>query len=172
MDEPEMTNIVQPASRNGLRWLHWGLAASVAINLAVAGLVVGAIWRGQDGQRRDFVRDLGFGVYSEALSPEDRKALRQSFREKMPEFRKARVEMGQDLQGILSALRANPFDAEALKARLLTKNQRSAGQLALGQELIRDLMLGMSPEARLAFADRLEGRLRHGKDRSGDKAAD
>lgn len=158
--------------KNGTRWLHWGLAASVAINLAVAGLVVGTIWRGQVDPRRDFVRDLGFGVYSEALSPEDRKALRQSFRDKMPEFRKARAEMGQDLRDILTALRADPFDPEALKARLATQNQRSAGQLALGQELIRDLMLGMSPDARLAFADRLEDRLRHGRNWDGDKPGD
>lgn len=145
------------------RWLHWGLAVSVALNLAVAGLIVGVLWRGADGPRRDFVRDLGFGVYSEALTPQDRQALRQAFRDKMPEFRKSRNLMGKDLQGILAALRADPFDPEVLKARLASQNQRSVGQLALGQELIRDLMLNMSPEARLAFADRLEDRLRKGK---------
>lgn len=156
-------NDIGAMPKGASRWLHWGLAASVALNLAVVGLVVGAMWRGHEDPRRDFVRDLGFGVYSEALSPEDRKALRQAFRDKMPGFRKTREEMGADLQGILVALRADPFDPEALKARLAAQNQRSVGQLALGQDLIRDLMLGMSPQARLAFADRLENRLRNGK---------
>ena len=42
-----------------------------------------------------------------------------------------------------------------------TQRQRVAAQLELGQGLMRDLLVAMTPEARLAFADRLEARLRH-----------
>ena len=50
----------------------------------------------------------------------------------------------------------------ALSAVLETQRARLALRLDVGQGLMRDFLLAMSPEARLAFADRLEQRLHHG----------
>lgn len=143
------------------RWWHWAFAASVALNLLVGGWIVGKII-GHEGARDGMVRDLGFGVFSDALSKEEKQALRQSFFTKAPEFRQARKQMRTDMEALLAALRADPFNSADLEEKLDQQNTRIAAQLALGQQLIRDLLVKMTPEARLAFADRLEDRLRHG----------
>ena len=53
------------------------LAVSVALNLAVIGIVAGALLR--DGPRGRFIRELDFGPYGEAFSPADRAAMRDAF---------------------------------------------------------------------------------------------
>jgi hypothetical protein len=49
---------------------------------------------------------------------------------------------------------------------------RMAARLETGQALMRDFLTAMSPEARLAFADRLEDRLSHGGGGDGDDDGD
>jgi len=149
--------------------LRIALAISVALNLAVAGLVAGSFLHDRDGGPRD-VREIGFGPFSEALSREDRKALRRSLLARMPEMRQARQEAAQDAQALLGVLRATPFDAAQLSAVLDAQRVRMAGRFEVGQSLMRDLLVAMTPEARRAFADRLEQRLQHGGKGGPDKS--
>ena len=143
--------------------LRIALAVSVALNLGVLGVVAGALLHdgGMMGAR-DGVRELGFGPFTEALNGEERSDLRRAFFEKAPDFRAGRKQMRADTQSLLVALRADPFDPDALRTIMESQRQRMIGQLELGQGLMRDLLLSMTPEARLAFADRLEARLQHG----------
>lgn len=148
------------------------LAVSVALNLAVAGLFAGSFLKDhEDGGPRG-VREIGFGPFSEALSRDDRKALRRALLARMPEMRQARQEAAQDAQTLLGVLRAEPFDPGQLTAVLETQRVRMAGRFEVGQGLMRDLLVAMTPEARRAFADRLEKRLQGGKggpDKFGDE---
>jgi hypothetical protein len=92
------TSVVKPQSRA----LRIALAVSVALNLAVVGLFAGmALHHGGFGPDRDGVRDLGFGPFTEALSREDRAALRQAFLAKAPDLRQARREMMADQRDLL-----------------------------------------------------------------------
>lgn len=137
------------------------LAISVALNLAVAGLFAGSFLKDhEDGGPRG-VREIGFGPFSEALSREDRKALRRALLARMPEMRQARQEAGQDAQTLLAVLRAEPFDPGQLAAVLDAQRVRMAARFEVGQGLMRDLLVAMTPEARRTFADRLEKRLQH-----------
>lgn len=149
------------------RGVRIALAVSVALNLAVAGLFAGSFLKDNEGGRRD-VREIGFGPFSEALSRDDRKALRKMLFARLPEMKQARQEAAQDAQNLLGVLRATPFDPAQLSAVMEAQRQRMAGRLEVGQGLMRDLLVAMTPEARLAFADRLEAHLRHGgKDKGG-----
>ncbi len=148
---PNADKKVKPGRR-----LRWVLAASLALNLCVLGIVAGAML-GRGGDHRDrMVRELGFGPFTEALEPEDRAALRKAFFQRAPDFRKERAEMKQNFVSILVALRAEPFDAAALKTALDQQQVRTADRLAVGQSLITDHLTTMSAEARHRFADRLE----------------
>jgi Spy/CpxP family protein refolding chaperone len=151
--------VVEKPRGKGLRI---ALAVSVALNLAVLGMATGAWLHGGPMGGRDGVRELGFGPFTEALDRQQRATLRQAFFAKAPDFRNARKQMRLDTQALLTALRADPFDPGALSAILENQRQRVAAQLNLGQNLMRDLLVSMTPEARLAFADRLEARLSHG----------
>lgn len=161
---------VQPDVVKSGKGLRIALAISVAVNLAVAGVVAGAMLKhGPDGGRMDMGRELGFGAFSEALSRDDRRALREAFLAKAPELRDNKRQRGQDAQALLGALRADPFAPEALGAVMDSQQQRMESQLQLGQDLLREFLISMTPEARAAFADRLEQRLRPDRD---DKKSD
>jgi uncharacterized membrane protein len=147
-----------PSGPSGSRWLKLALIVSVALNLAVAGLVLGA-WLG-DGPRKGLPRDMSFGPFSEALSDQDRRALRKGLMERMGEFRTSREAARIEFAGLLAALRADPFDPAALKAALAAIETRNAERLELGRSLIETRLVEMSTAERQAFADRLESGLR------------
>lgn len=142
-----------PAPSGG-RWLKLALVVSVGLNLAVAGLVLGA--RLGEGPRRDMPRDMSFGPFSEALSDKDRRALRRDLMGRLGEFRTAREAARAEFAALVTALRADPFDPEALKAALSAIETRNADRLELGRSLIENRLVEMSTAERQAFADRLE----------------
>lgn len=156
---------VQPVVAKTGKGLRVALAVSVALNLAVAGVLAGAAFRhGPEGGRMEMGRELGFGPFSEALSRDDRRALREALLAKAPDLRENRRQRSQDAQEVLGALRADPFAPEALTAVMDAQQRRMEGQLQLGQDLLREFLISMTPQARAAFADRLEQRLRPGRD--------
>lgn len=158
-----MTEATTPSSP---RWMRITLGLSLALNLAVLGVVGGALLRDHDrGPRPAQVRDLGFGPFSDALSPEDSKALREAFLAVGPDFRAARRDMRNDLAQVLATLRADPFEPDAFRTVLERQSTRGAEMLELGQTLLAERVALMSAEARRAFADRLEASLTRGPDR-------
>lgn len=140
--------------------LRWVLVASLALNLAVGGMMLGAMLKGGPGGR-DMVRDMGFGPYDAALLPQDRDALRAALRSKSRDLKANHALSGADLQAIVSALRATPFDPAALGAAMRVQQDHLAARLALGSDAMRDFLVSLSAQDRLAFADRLEERLMH-----------
>jgi uncharacterized membrane protein len=159
-----MAPVAPPApGPTGSRWLKPALIASVAINLAVAGLVLGA-WL-SDRPRMGMPRDISFGPFSEALSEQDRRALRKGLMDRAGEFRSSREAARAEFAALLATLRADPFDPAAMKAALTAIETRNAERLQLGRNLIETRLVEMSVDERLAFADRLERGLRgHRKD--------
>jgi uncharacterized membrane protein len=142
------------------RGVKIALAVSVALNLSVAGLAIGA-WMGGGGHR-DMPREMSFGPFSAALDDGDRRAIRRALLDRMGEFRGARAEARAEFETLLATLRADPFDPEAMKAALAAIEARNAERLELGRSLIETRLIEMSTEARRAFADRLERGLRLG----------
>jgi uncharacterized membrane protein len=145
------------------RGIKIALALSVALNLAIAGAIGGA-WM-QDGPARGAPRDLTFGPFSDAFSPEDRRALRKALMDRAPGFRASREAARAEFASLLNALRADPFDPVAVGSALAAIEARNAGRLELGRSLIEARITQMSESDRLAFADRLENGLgRRAKD--------
>lgn len=165
----------QPAKPG--RGLRLALGLSLALNLLFVGIVAGALLRDGPMSRAAAVRELGFGPFSEALTRDDRKALRQALFDRAPEMRDSRKRMRAEMAAFLGALRADPFDPATLSALMEDQRNRLAAQLVLGQEILADHIAAMTPAARADFADRLEHGLRHhdgGKDggKEGDKDGD
>ena len=151
----------ETAGRAG-RGLRWVLAVSVALNLAVVGLVAGAMLR-EGGPHGRMVRDLDFGPFTEALTEGDREALRRAFMARMPEMRDMRAAMRADFAALLAALRAEPFDAAALQGAVANQAGRMQRRLEVGQQIMLERIAAMTVADRRAFADRLEARLRDGR---------
>ncbi len=148
-----------PVTATAPRGMKIALAISVALNLAVAGLAVGA-WLG--GGHRDMPRDMSFGPFSEALDDSDRRAIRRALLDRMGEFRASRAAGREEFETLLGTLRADPFDPAAVKAALSAIEARNADRLQLGRNLIETRLIEMSPEDRKRFADRLEKGLHRG----------
>ncbi len=153
---PPPSPVVPRASRG----LKIALILSVALNLAIAGLVLGA-WLG-DGPRKGMPRELSFGPFSDALSDKDRRALRKGLQDRAGEFRTSREGSRAEFETLLSTLRADPFDPAAMTAALVAIETRNAERLELGRSLIETRLVEMSTAERQAFADRLEKGLRRG----------
>lgn len=150
-----------PARATGRGWQIL-LAVSLALNLAVAGFVLGHAltggpWRGMP--HGPMVRDVGFGPITEALTPEDRALLRERLFARAPQLREARRLIEEDLAAQVAALRADPFDEAALRAAFEAQHLHMAENLALAHETMQDFLIALPPEARLAFADRLARRI-------------
>jgi uncharacterized membrane protein len=148
--------VMAPPSGRGMKI---ALAISVALNLCVVGVVAGAWLRDGPGGH-GMPRDLSFGPFSEALSLEDRRALRKALIDRAPGFREARAAAQAEFAALLEALRASPFDPAAVQTALAAIEARNAGRLELGRSLIEARIAQMSEADRLAFADRLENGLR------------
>jgi len=146
-------------SRRGLKI---ALAVSVALNLAVAGMVAGA-WIKGGGPGRGMPHDLSFGPFDEAFSADDRMAMRRALMDHASDFRASTKAAKAEFETLLAALRASPFDPAALQSALAAVEARTAGRLELGRELIENRIAQMSDTDRLAFAERLEAGLRHKK---------
>lgn len=155
MTDPVTVPEASPKRTGG--WTKALLVVSLGLNLLIAGLAAGAFLR--DGSPRGG-RDFGLGPLSEALSREDRKALRAAFLERHPDARADRRAMRAEFDALLAALRADPFDPAALDTALAAVAHRNAELLATGRDLVAARLKAMDAAARIEFADRLESGLR------------
>ena len=153
-----MSDTAKPTSRT----MRWALVASLAVNLAVAGLALGAYLYNGPGGHGEKVRDLGFGPYDDALRAQDRDALRQAMRAKFAALKETRAQLSADTAAVIAALRATPFDADALGTALSGQQEHLSARMKLGNDTMRDFLTNLAPQDRLAFAGRLEDRLKHG----------
>lgn len=151
---------LQPAGRG----LKWALAVSLALNVAVAGLIAGAVLRDgpPHGPPGAAPRDISLGPYIAAMTPADRAALREAFLARAPGFREARGAMRADMRAVAAALRADPLDRDALQAALDRGEGRAREFLSLGQDILFDHLAGLGPAERAAMADRIDEVARHG----------
>lgn len=178
MSDPDMTPSPAPAAAppappRTRGWIRILLAVSLALNLAVAGLAVGAFVKNGGPPPRHDERDMGLGPLGDALSREDRRALRKEFLARFPELKIGRAALQADFAALMAALRADPFDPVALDAAVQVISDRNTERLATIRDIISDYLKSLTPEARVAFADRLEKALsRNGKPRDEDQAKD
>jgi uncharacterized membrane protein len=150
-----------PAPGRGIRI---ALALSLAVNLAVVGVVGGSVLGKGGRPSNPVVRDIGFGPFTAALSPEDRAALGRAFRDSAPDMRGMRRDMRAEVDGLVQALRSVPFDESALRAAIAAQDARGKARLELGQRLLADRLVAMTAGERDAFATRLEHIMERGRD--------
>ena len=151
----------EPPKRSG-RWLKLALFASLAINLAVVGLVAGAFLRGGPDRPGGPGAESYARPYMSALPKEQRREMfrgvREDARGKVPDRRARRALYGD----VLTALRAEPFDPAALKAAAQRQAEAGVTLLQATQTAWIDVVAGMSAEERAAYAQRVEDALKRG----------
>lgn len=163
-----MSNEAGGMDGNQKRPFRWGpllLGVSLALNLAVVGLVGGALLdhardrRAPPPQSGEF---LNYGPYTMALSDEDRRTLRRRLIGEAGVLRENRREVRRDFDRLLETLRADPYDGEATRMVLEEQQARVQKQVDLVKMVLVEHLEGMSAADRAVFADRLESVLRRG----------
>ena len=154
-------------------WLRVLLFGSLALNLAVAGVVAGAVWRhaDRDGDRRSPRADRISVAYIRALSDADKKAIRDEMRARLPGRAALRAQLRDSFGPVLQALRAEQFDRENLAALMQDQFAIGADQQRMARSLMLDRLAAHSLEERRAFADRLEQELARMAQRGGKRRA-
>jgi uncharacterized membrane protein len=157
-----------PAAPRGIpRWVKVVLVLSLAANLLVAGMMLGAVMgrdrhfdRGETrtGMPREFVRT----PFLAALDPDDRRAVGRALMRDAGPLRENRAELRERFERLLAALRAEPFDRAAVEALLEEQRLAGARRLEIAEVVLLDHLEALPPEGRRDYADRLDRSLRRG----------
>jgi len=148
------------------------LFVSLALNLAVVGILAGAmLGRDRHDLRQPPMRDFGFGPYGRALSQADRKELAQALAGHAGDLRNNRVELRRQMTSILQIIRTTPFDGAELAGVLRQQRSNLVDLQDIGQRLLLERLEAMTDIERAAFADRLEKSVRKGPGNNKDKKA-
>ncbi|PRY79657.1 heavy-metal resistance protein [Yoonia maritima] len=148
-------------AKNG-RTVRIVLVASLALNLAVAGLAIGSLASGRigDGPPRSF--DLGLGPISRALESEDRRQVAIALRRSRP---MADFDVRGQIAKMVLTLRADPFDPDALRILMAEQSQHTEQLQHNAHNVLINHFTTMSVDERNAFADRLVAELSHVRER-------
>lgn len=158
-----MNSISQPKSSTG-RGIKLVLAASLTLNLVIAGLVAGAYF----GRSRDFapntaMSDVGMGPFISALPSDVRRKMGAELVERAGSLRENRRVLQEQFDTMLALLRADKLDLEQVRAISEAQSAKLGERQQMGRELLFAQIGAMSADERRAYADRLEERLKRGK---------
>lgn len=147
------------------RGLRIALVLSLALNLAVAGLVAGAYFSGgHKGGAQRF--DLSVGPLTRAMDSESREAVRDALRDSGAFQMRDRRAIRADMDLLVQTLRAETFDEAAFRDAVTRQRRR----LEEGQNAVLDAVSSqiktLSQQERADFADRLESQMRRNGPRS------
>ena len=151
-----------PGTAKPGRRLMIALFASLAVNLFFAGLLIGG------PAFRDGGREFGHRgapapgllpnprVFVEALGPLEGRRLQREIRQQVPDLRDRVMTMRAKQGNVLAAMRADPYDPEALTAALAEIRDQH-GELASSlQAPLADILAGLTPDQRQKLADAFE----------------
>ncbi|HAW45770.1 MAG TPA: hypothetical protein DCX34_00785 [Roseovarius sp.] len=141
------------------------LIASLALNLLVAGVIGGWVVRHGIGPHRDHgphsarLAQLG-GPLTRALDAEGRVAIVARLHGEPGAQEARRAALRESFEALLADLRAQPFDAARVTARLDAQRAQVADRFEAGHAALVAHLAAMSDAERAAYADRLEENVR------------
>jgi len=140
-------------ARSG-RWSRWVLLASLALNLFLVGAWAALAWRHYSWDRhRPWNPATRIERLAAALPPGDADKLRGQFRARQGNIEAAITSYRQAQRATHEALRAEPFNLDALRAAMAeARSARGKLDEAL-QDVIATAGAAMTPEGRRSLAD-------------------
>jgi uncharacterized membrane protein len=137
------------------RGLRWALIVSVTLNLLIVGVIAGGIMGHDRHPPRPVVGDVTLGAFTNALSKEDREALREAAQKRGSEFRDMRRQSRADMTALINALKVEPWNRSAVEQIFGRHQARTISRVEIGDALILERIDAMSPAQRQEFAKRL-----------------
>lgn len=150
------------------RWMKIALVLSLAVNLAVIGVVAGAAVNFRKDGGPQTQRIDGPNPFLRAMTPDDARTMRRLLRPDASQIGASRENGRAAMQAILAQLRAETFSEAELRAAFAQISAANAARAALGQEAIVTYLLSLNAGERASFADRLEESVKRGGPRRGE----
>lgn len=139
---------------------------SLALNVAIVGVVIGTTWRFQDKPPRPTVRvPESSSIYLRALDNTHRRELGRKLRRADGTLKETRAEIAQGFGQAIAVLRADPFDSDAFAKVMQGHSNRAEMRMKEARSILLNHLIALSAAERAAYADRLEQALRGGKQR-------
>lgn len=141
-----------PSKAGASRLMRIVLVASLALNLAIAGLFVGSTASGRWAAGPPANFDVGLGPMGRALEDEERREIRQSLvRDGAIRQLNLRGRMGE----MISVMQTEPFDPDAIGALLAEQLAKTSELQGNVHVVLLQVISDMTPERRAAFAAQL-----------------
>lgn len=133
------------------------LVISLAINLLIAGMVGGMMYRANGVPHMDpHVRDAGFKVLVNALTRKDRfmmgRALREEFGNRDARLPAARLKINE----LVKVLEASEFDGDKVETILRSNALNIIPRQEAGLRMLTDRLKSMTAKERQTYVDRLD----------------
>ena len=152
-----------PGMKRRLRVL---LFASLALNLLVGGMVLGAVLSHQSDDRHRSPRmSQPGGPLTAALSMEDRRDVGRELRRAIRAERAIQGDTLTEFDSVIAALNSEPYDSNELKRALEAHFQWAERRMERGVDILLKQFDEMSEEGRSAYAERLKEVLANGPGR-------
>lgn len=139
-------------ARTKRRWMPVLLVISLAVNLLVAGVVLGTVLRFKGGDHARIPPGFGAALYH-AMPKDDRKALRGELSGLRTKGASGRV---QNFSELLEALQAVPFDPETVEALLQQQTETTLNLQGAMQQKWLTYVTELTDGERQIYAERLE----------------
>lgn len=151
-----MTDEIEKPKTN---WVRIALIASLALNLLIAGLVAGAMFRGPGGgHMREMADGDGFRALAWAMPNEHRRSLGRELFERRAEFGATRDQMNAAREALAKALIAEPFDLKSVEAAFANQKLILNEIADEGYKAVVARIGQMSAENRAEYAENLNKR--------------
>jgi len=139
---------------------------SLALNVAIVGVVIGTTWRFQDKPPRPtFTVSESSSIYLRALDKTHRRELARKLRRADGKLKNVRAEITQWFEQAITVLRTEPFDSDAFEQVMQAHSNRAEMRMQEARSILLKHLIALSAAERAAYADRLEQALRGGKQR-------
>jgi uncharacterized membrane protein len=143
-------------------WRDVLLVASLAVNLAVLGIVAAQYLRKERAVRLmgPAYNELLPRAFVQALPEERRAAILGALRDSRRDFREQRRELRAAALTVADALDAEPFDAAALDRAVAAYRAEVGDLVTEGTSFAVTMFKGLTPAERKLIAEKLRGRAR------------
>ena len=152
-----MNEQAAPQAKDTARWVKVALIVSVAVNLGIAGVIGGAALRAPEIQRNNIQAPEGVAMLARAMPPTHQRELRKGLRDHRDDLRPDREELRNLRDRFVDALRAEPFDIDAVNAVFAEQRVMLSNITAAGHDSVIEQIEKMSPQDREKYIRRLLG---------------
>ena len=139
------------------RWMKITLVVSIAINLGIAGVIGGAALRAPETQRNNLEAPEGIAMLARAMPATHQRELREELRDRRGDLRPDREELRHLRDRFVVALRAEPFDIDAVNEVFADQRDMLSKLTAAGHDSVIEQIEKMSLRDREMYIRRLLG---------------